>query len=416
MEENVAIARHDAKGRLLIPLMVFETTSRFYFQGENLSKEEILSSKNSGIGIKPDDGLSKLLQGRGFRDYDFNKNRVRIVQKYFPSPIADSWWINYEYWITDSLMMDGEWVYQIDVEPRSATDAAFTGKLWITRSDNAIKKLDLTTTANANINYMEYIRIQQESVRLQDGTWMPSYTAYELSAHNISKNFPGIVIRFISKTSDFVINESKALSFFKEDIAYHNSEEVENEAYWQAQREVPGFAASDSSQVAKDSLKAAPADIHQLIDTLKTINRIKAYSTAFRIGVQGFYETKYIDWGHYLNTYAWNNVEATGSALASAPRALRTPTSCSRPGWHTARETNARNTTYNSTWCPATGGALRALAFAAARIWNPSFRSPMKTTSISIFGLSTAGATSCGATHIIMQKIAFGSKVRCSKT
>ena len=315
MEKGDFAEYYDKRGRLTIPLMVFETVSKIYEQKPDQSKEEVISSKATGIGVEPDDGLSKLLTGKSFRDYDFYKNRIRVVQKYFPSPIADSWKVNYEYWLIDSLMMGGEMVYEIDVEPRAESDLAFYGKLWITKKDYAIKKLDLRTTDNVNINYVEYIHIKQELDRLPEGFWVPKNTIYEVSVNGVSERFPGILLRFNIKSEDFVINQSNPSHLFTNGVSYEKQKIIDDESYWQKYREMGGESIKDTllpheNQSDKEQvLSSSKRDVHAMIDSLKTLPRVKIYSVIFRTGVNGFYSTKYLEFGHWLYTYNYNNIE-----------------------------------------------------------------------------------------------------------
>jgi len=149
-------------GKPILPLFISESVSKFYYRDNpTLKTENILHSKINGIGVE-DGSLVTQLIGSSFQEYNFYQNWLGILQKQFVSPIADGWRLYYEYDLTDSLDVDGDFCYRLDFFPKSPQDLAFSGTMWITKKEFALKQIDATVGKEANLNFIEKIRIQQE--------------------------------------------------------------------------------------------------------------------------------------------------------------------------------------------------------------------------------------------------------------
>jgi hypothetical protein len=298
MERQTGNKFRDAKGEVIIPLAVVETVSNNYFLKTPYStKEEIVQTKTTGIGIEPEDGLTQLLSGNGFRNYNFYQNRIQILDKWVASPLADGWKFNYEYWLDDSLRIGDEWLYKISVEPRRETDIAFVGTIWVSNQDYGLSKVDLRLTKNANINFVESLHIRQETEPDASGAWFPAQTDYDLNLVGISKKFPGVKVKIHTTHQQIATNQPKPLSFFLESRNQGPATPLENDDYWVQYRET----ATDSTPRGNETFL--------LIDSIKELPIAKKYAFWGRTFTTGFIKVGKVDLGHMLFSYAWNNVE-----------------------------------------------------------------------------------------------------------
>ena len=69
-------------------------------------------------------------------------------------------------------------------------DLAFNGTIGITAKEYALHKINVS--ASANINFVESIRLEQESVMVGEQAWMLSKTAVTIKIIGLSKSRPGI--------------------------------------------------------------------------------------------------------------------------------------------------------------------------------------------------------------------------------
>ncbi len=146
-------------GKPILPLFITESVSKVYYRDNpSLKTEHILKTKINGVGIE-DGNLVTQLIGSSFQEYNFYQNWLNILSKDFVSPIADGWRIYYEYYLTDSLYLGTDYCYRLDFEPKSPHDLAFTGTMWITKREFALRQIDATVGKQANLNFVEKIKI-----------------------------------------------------------------------------------------------------------------------------------------------------------------------------------------------------------------------------------------------------------------
>lgn len=283
-------------GNPVLPFFVSETISKFYFRANpDKFKEFIEKTKISGLGSNEGSVVSQLV-GSSFQDYNFYRNWLNIVNKDFVSPIADGWKIYYDYLLEDStLMSDGDWVYRITVTPKRAQDLAFRGTIWVNRSDWALTRVDLLIPKEANINFMDKIKIQQELVKTTAGPYLPAKNRVTIDIANLSKNWAGMIAKFYTSTKDYVVNKPMGADFYEKPIELDDDIHHSDEKFWNTRRH--------------DTLTLTERNVFKMIDTVKKIPAIKTYVEIVNILVNGFKRIDNIDFGPYIYTYGWNNVE-----------------------------------------------------------------------------------------------------------
>ncbi len=293
MDSLVQIAGED--GKPVLPLFISESISRFYVKNNpKIQKEYIINTKVSGVGI--DDGsLTSQLIGSTFQQYNFYTNWVNLVNKEFISPIADGWKTYYEYSLEDSLYVGEHYCYKIDFWPKSEQDLAFTGTMWITRDEYALKQLDLSVNKTANLNYIEKIKIQQELVPTDASPWIAGKTRVVIDIGQLTKNSPSMVAKFYSSNKDFVVNKPYPSKFYETMIELDEGARIQPKGYWESNRH--------------DSLTATEKNVYMMIDTLKNIPVVKTFTDVVKTAFTGYLKMGKIDVGPYVRSFANNEVE-----------------------------------------------------------------------------------------------------------
>ena len=187
-------------GKPILPLFITESVSKVYYRDNpSLKTEEILKTKINGIGVEDGSTVTQVI-GSSFQEYNFYQNWLNIVSKEFVSPIADGWRIYYEYDLTDSVYIGDELCYRLDYFPKSPQDLAFTGTMWITKNGYALKQIDANIGKQANLNFIEKIRLQQELERTDLGPWLPVKNRVLIDVSELGKENAGMLAKFY--TSD----------------------------------------------------------------------------------------------------------------------------------------------------------------------------------------------------------------------
>jgi hypothetical protein len=283
-------------GKPVLPMFISENVSKLYYRDSpQLRTEKIKNSKITGVGIEDGDAITQFV-GSSFQEYNFYQNWLNIVSKDFISPIADAWKLYYEYDLTDSVYIGNHYCYRIDFFPKSPQDLAFTGTVWITKGEYALKQIEVTVGKQANLNFIEKIKIQQELEPTGDGPWLPVKNRVLIDVGEFSDKMPGLLAKFYTSNKNFKTNKIRDPSFYSQSIvvdeeAYLNKEED----FWDSLRHEP--------------LSETEKSVYAMIDTLKNLPVVKTYTDIIMTIVNGYYEVGKIEIGPYLSFFSVNNIE-----------------------------------------------------------------------------------------------------------
>jgi hypothetical protein len=283
-------------GKPILPLFISESVSKFYFRDNpQLRYENILKSKISGVGIE-DGTLVTQFIGSSFQEYNFYQNWLNIVSKEFISPIADGGRIYYEYELTDSVYIGDHYCYRIDFFPRSPQDLAFTGTVWIAKEDYALKQIDVSVGKQANLNFIEKIKIQQELEKVEGGAWLPTKNRVLIDVSELSNTSAGVLAKFYTSNKNFVVDKPYENSFYEHPIVMaEDARMYEDDVYWDTLRHEP--------------LSETEKNVYKMIDTLQNIPIVKTYTDIIKIVVDGYYDMGKVKVGPYIGLFAVNNIE-----------------------------------------------------------------------------------------------------------
>lgn len=283
-------------GKPILPIFISESVSKFYYRTDpQLRFERILKSKINGIGIQ-DGTLVTQFVGSSFQEYNFYQNWLNIVTKEFVSPIADGWRLYYNYDLTDSLYIGDDFCYRLDFFPKSPQDLAFTGTIWITKDEYALKQVDASVGKQANLNFIEKITIQQELAPSSEGAWIPVKNRVLIDVSELSNSSAGMLAKFYTSNKNITVNQPKAPSFYEREIMMEeDARQFEKEEYWDTLRHEP--------------LSETEKNVYRMIDTLQNIPVVKTYTDIIKIAVNGYYTAGKINLGPYISFLAINNIE-----------------------------------------------------------------------------------------------------------
>lgn len=284
----------DDEGKRILPVFLSETVSKFYFRDQpKLSKEEILNTRVSGVGITDGTTVSQLT-GSVFQEYNFYKNWLTILEKDFVSPIADGWKGFYDYDLSDSVMVGEDLCYVLQVYPLREQDLAFSGTIWIKKEDYSLKQVDLTIPKEANLNFVEQIKIQQELVPTAEGPSLPHKSRVLVKISQLTPGTAGLLAKFYTSSKNIHVGEPRPTSFFDKSIDLKTDGAFEDD-YWEKHRH--------------DPLSEEELLVFQMVDTLKNIPVIRFYSESLLFLASGYHPIGKMDVGPWTGLFNYNNIE-----------------------------------------------------------------------------------------------------------
>lgn len=283
-------------GKPILPVFMTESVSKLYYRDNpSLKKEYILKTKINGVGVEDGTTITQMI-GSTFQEYNFYQNWLNILDKEFVSPIADGWRIYYDYDLTDSLYVGNDFCYRLDFFPRSPMDLAFTGTIWITKAEYALKQIDASMGKQANLNFIDKIRLQQELVKTDLGPWLPVKNRVLIDVGQLGKENAGMLAKFYTSNKNIITNQPRDPVFYERSIeTAEDSRMYEDDKYWDTLRHEP--------------LSATEKNVYKMMDTLRNIPVVKTYTEIIKVVLDGYYEVGKVDVGSYLGLFAWNDKE-----------------------------------------------------------------------------------------------------------
>lgn len=291
--DSLGLAR-GADGKPVVPIFASEMLSRFYAHERPLRRrEEIRRTQMRGMAPREGSVVSQIM-GSSFQDWDFYPNWQQLLGKDFISPIADGWKFTYEYELQDSVMLGSDFCYKIAVAPRRPQDLAFTGTIWITTNTYALRQVDLQVSPEANLNFVEQVRVWQELAPSSAGQWLPRRTRV-LIGIKPTKGSTGVVARFTTVNSNFGANTDRPLAFY--DVPLETAPDAAD------------TPADFFDQHRPDSLSGQEQRTLMVLDSVRKLPAVRSLLEVADVVVNGYYRVGKLDVGPVLATLGYNNIE-----------------------------------------------------------------------------------------------------------
>ncbi|MEQ9404620.1 MAG: DUF5686 family protein [Cyclobacteriaceae bacterium] len=293
MDSIEQIAGED--GKPILPVLISEAISRYHYRKNPVARHErMIRTRVNGVGIT-DGTLTSQVIGSSFQEYNFYQNWMNIISKEFASPIADGWKLLYEYDLTDSLQVEDKFCYQLEFFPKQEQDLAFSGTMWITKDEYALKRIDAQVSKTANVNFIEKLRIQQDLRQTTADAWLPAKTRVIIDVKQLTKNTAGLLAKFYVSNKDFVINQPKDNDFYLNTVSMDPLVRDTDDLYWHNARH--------------DSLTKTEENVFTMIDSLKNIREVKFMTSMARFGATGYLKAGKFDLGPYPTFIGNNDIE-----------------------------------------------------------------------------------------------------------
>jgi len=227
-----------------------ESVSKYHFEAPENIKEIMHSSKVSG------DNRSFSFNKLSDMKINFYNNLIslgNLSDRPFTSPLNESAFLFYRYYLLGSIKSEGKQVHKIKVVPKHKTDPCFSGIIYIQDSTWRITGIDLTLTKEAKINFIDTMTIKQlHASILGDSIWMPVSLnmAFDLKAFGFRGNG-----YFNANISDYNLSPVYPKNFFKNEVLkVADDANKKDSAYWENVRSTPLTEEEINDYREKDSI------------------------------------------------------------------------------------------------------------------------------------------------------------------
>ena len=285
----------DSSALKVLPVFVSETLSNYYFRKfPRRTKEVIQATKIQGVGVGEESYVSQIL-GSTFQQYNFYENNLYILDKDFISPLSGFANAYYYFMLMDSVVIDGQSCYQIKVDPKNPKDLVFNGMIWITSQTYALKQLSLEITKEANLNFIEKLKIQQEFEEVEPTYWLPKKTRVLIDVAELTNNTAGMIGLYYNSSKNIKVNVVHEVPFYEEKLTVDKDAFKMSEAFWDTARH---------EQITEEDKR-----IYQMVDSLKNQPLISTYVDVIEMIVDGHIPMGKIELGAYYYLLGYNPLE-----------------------------------------------------------------------------------------------------------
>jgi hypothetical protein len=292
----------DADGKRLLPMLVSESVSRFYYRDSPQRKrEDILKTRVQGVGVQGGDFVSQFIGGNTFQTYNFYNAFLPFLGKDFVSPAGENWRGGYEFYLADTTSIANRICYEVQFDPRRKEDLAFEGKMWIDTTTHALMQIEAHVGKEANLNYVEYFDIEQELEPTDStGAYLPVAVRLTVGLSALGNFSFGLRTKMVVRNSNFRVNQPKPVPFYDQPVNVAEDARQASDTLWARLRH--DLAGADS--LNRDDKKA-----RRLLDTLRSVPAVRRAEVLASILTTGWYRRGMIDIGPYPYTLALNDFE-----------------------------------------------------------------------------------------------------------
>ena len=203
-------------GKRVLPISIKEQFSQDYYRlNPKTHKEIIMGQKNTGIDDQLDTQSSiKRMLDDWFQEVDVFANDVTFLTNRFVSPLSSIGPDFYKYYLSDTLMVDGERCIELSFTPFVSETFGFLGRMYVVENDTSlfVKKIKLNVPSHINLNYVDRVYIEQDFERGPNGTRLKVRDDMEIEFSLLKA--PGLFARRESAYKSFSFTQPHDMTVF----------------------------------------------------------------------------------------------------------------------------------------------------------------------------------------------------------
>ncbi|NQY10087.1 MAG: carboxypeptidase-like regulatory domain-containing protein [Flavobacteriales bacterium] len=289
-------------GKPYLPFFLIESLSEMYYQKNPELKREII--KGTRIAGTENESVAQFM-GDMYQHFNIYSNYILLFGKNFISPAADNGKLFYKYYLTDSTSLGDLWCYKIHFVAKRKQELTFEGDMWIADSSWAIKKATLQITEDANVNFVNDVRIEQEYVLVDNQGWMlgRDNIMMDFNISKKAKRVTGFIGRKTTTYENIKVNKKRSDEFYKigDEIIVEEGSSDRGDEFWDEARH--------------EELNERQQGIYDMIDTLKTLKAFKVYEGLIFTVMTGYKEFGKFEIGPYHSLVSYNDVEGVRTKI-----------------------------------------------------------------------------------------------------
>lgn len=281
-----------------------ESQSKLSFEKPDKVHEEMISSKVSGSNRAFSFNRASDIKVNIYENY---QDWQQISNRPFISPIADNALSYYNYKWLGTIQENGETINKIQLIPKHAFEATFSGTIYIIEDTWRVHSFDVQITKSANLNIVDTLKVKEQYVQVSKKAWMPSTIKMEFTGGFFGFKFGGYVVAVYSNYElGPVLNKKE----FAEVLRIPNGVNKKDSVYWEQERPVP-LTDEEITDYKKKAILAKKRESKPYLDSL---DRVSNHLTANKFLLTGYllrnrYKKQYLYLNPVIPSFLYNTVE-----------------------------------------------------------------------------------------------------------
>ncbi|MEZ5017488.1 MAG: DUF5686 family protein [Flavipsychrobacter sp.] len=291
------IVDSNKNGEKYFPIFFTESVSDFY--SSNLlhkTRNEIKALKSTGIN---NESILEYLEDQDQKTSAYD-NFITLFGKEFISPLNYSGNKNYEYIGGDTIINDDGVFYQLRFKPLRNGENVFEGECWVDTSSWAVKKITLTASETADINYIHDIYLEQTYQLIGKDEWVIYKDFLKVKAAPLKKSTLSVLA---SKTS-FQKNIKTDKKFIRKKLENSKGPNVIIHSY----NDVT-CKKIDVTKLRPEALSQKELQVYEIMDSVKAMPEYKKIRNGFNFFVGGYKKFGIIEIGPWYKWVSGNRLE-----------------------------------------------------------------------------------------------------------
>ena len=281
-----------------LPVMISESVVRKrHSSNPEVNTETVTANRISGVN--PDMNLLSQFTGSMHLKVNFYNPFINAFGIEFPSPIQPAALLYYNYYIIDSLMVDGRKTLLVRYHPKPLVSTpTFDGEMKIDAEDFAIRSIHANMRNTTNVNFLRDLVLDAEYARQPDSTWF--YKSDKLYADlSMSLSDSSKMLSFIGQRemvySDVHFEAGEKLGLGSGQVRVDADAGHKDEAYWVAVRPEP--------------LTEKEKSVYEMVDRIKTVPMYQNMYNVVYMLINGYWELGKVSVGPYFKLLSFNDLE-----------------------------------------------------------------------------------------------------------
>lgn len=302
-------------GKAYLPMMISESIADLYHStNPAINREMVRANRISGI---KDSAPVAQFTGKMTGEVDFYEGFIEVFNIRFAGPLSKSGLSFYNYFLVDSLQIEGRKTYKIRFHPKRLATPVLDGELLIDSASYAIRAASAHIPKGSNINWIKHLSLECRNQPYDSVRWfmvrdrLSAEFAIVNSDSSKLNTFIGTRERAYSEPQIDVELPAEATDSRTNDSMFDDEITKPDESFWQDARPY--------------DLTDREKRIYQMVDSVQMTPIYRNIYTIVNTILGGYYNTKYIGIGPYSKVISFNDLEGFRAQIG-----LRTTPAVSR--------------------------------------------------------------------------------------